>query len=110
MAESVRCKACRQWKGAEDELRAEQARLVERSLECIHAKGQVHEAYEKLAAQKSQVNEAFTELNKTKHDVGLKSMSVIELRDFIKDLRNEAKEQGDEKLLARCLAVLEKWN
>lgn len=110
MAEkSIRCKACKQLKTAEDELRAEQARLVERSEELVHVKKQVDEAYRKLASQKEQVNAAFTELNLVNSRLGPKSMSVIELRDFIKDVRNEAKKQKNDKLENECVAVLEKW-
>ena len=90
MTTSIRCKACRQLKNAEDELRDEQARLVERSEELVHVRKQVDEAYAKITAQKQQVNDAFKELNAINNNLGHKSMSVIELRDFIKDLRNEA--------------------
>ena len=97
MTESIRCKACKQLKNAEDELRDEQARLVERSLECNHVKKQVTEAYAKIEAQKQQVNDAFAELNRVNGQLGPKSMSVTELRDFIKDIRNEAKDQSAEQ-------------
>ena len=106
---SSRCKACRQIKSAEEDLKIAQSKMAEQSQEIVHVKKQVDAAYGRINAQKKQVNDAFKELNLVHTSLATKSMSVTSLREFIKDLRDVALKQENKDLYKECNDVLEKW-
>lgn len=105
----IRCKACRQIKSAEEDLKTAQKVMIEQSEKLVHVKKQVEDLHSRMRAQKQQVNVAFKELNVTHTKLGHKSMSVIELRDFVKNIKSEALKKGNRDLVSECEIVLGRY-